>query len=1021
MVIAAALLPVLISAAYAAVNMKYIKVFVAVAVTAVLTACENPGTQLVQGEVATIDFFDMETADTPTVPYEPLLAFALPDRGPLTLNSSVIGSTSNGAEYRIDCAPGQVLAGIEGFASGNRVNQVRPVCAGVDNNGNWTGSPQAGTESAGISSGNPYGLNCASGTAVTGVTGVTSGDAVSYLQLHCRKLQDQTSALGTEENSGTVGQYNWSFANRLCGSGGVATGIHGRANNDLKAVGIVCNESPATAGRWSNPIAWPVQAVHAIMTPQGDVMSYGFRSGSGNIFDYDVWSPELGSGDASHNTFASSVGVFSFCNASVVMPNDGNILLPGGTKLRSDNAGVVDVPIYKTQTGGLSRAPDMANPRWYPTAVVLQNSEILVAGGRDVAGVAINTPEIYSPESNEWRSLFGANMAGLEWTYPRLWVMEDGRVFGISDSQMYIINPESSGGLQKVGVLPNGHLFGAESTAVMYAPGKILIAGSNASSGLAALVVDINGATPQVRETNSMRISRSAWSNASVLADGKVLVVGGSRLVNDAPTAALNGEIWDPATEEWTVVSGLQWPRLYHSNSVLLKDGTVLISGGGNPGPVTNYNAEIYSPPYLFDAAGNLASRPEISWAPEKGTYGQTISLNTRDTISRVTMVKTTSVTHSFNNEQRFIDLPIQQADDTGVRVQLPGSTATPGFYMVFAFNDQGTPSEAVIIQMGDEAGAEPPAPVQPTPEPADVNNLLVNGGFELDKANWLDCSDASLSVISNNANNGAKALSQQSGACLFQEFSVQPNTSYTVSCDAAAQNSAYSSVSMNMLDQNYTELELKSSVVSGNTYTAYGTTLLATAAARFAAVTLYSEGPTRFDSCVVTSALTGGVTPVAPPATMPVTPPVTTPVTPPANVPVSNLLSNGTFAQDKASWYDCGNPQLTQTVNSADADGKILEVKDSGCIYQEIPVTAGKQYRMQCVAQSEGTQYSSISFQIADASYNTLDSKESVVGPGSYSTYTSTLTAPANSSTSAVTIYSEDIARIDACYIEEI
>ena len=47
-----------------------------------------------------------------------------------------------------------------------------------------------------------------------------------------------------------------------------------------------------------------------------------------------------------------------------------------------------------------------------------------------MAGVAINTPEIYSPETNQWRSLFGANMLGLEWTYPRLWVTTDGRVFG---------------------------------------------------------------------------------------------------------------------------------------------------------------------------------------------------------------------------------------------------------------------------------------------------------------------------------------------------------------------------------------------------------------------------------------------------------------------------------------------------------------------------------------------------------------------------------------------------------------
>ena len=98
------------------------------------------------------------------------------------------------------------------------------------------------------------------------------------------------------------------------------------------------------------------------MTPQGDIMSFGFRNGSGNRFDYDLWSHDLGTADSSHNTFASDQGVVSFCNASIVMPSNGNILMPGGTKINSDNAGVADVPVYNPVTGGLSRAPDMANP-----------------------------------------------------------------------------------------------------------------------------------------------------------------------------------------------------------------------------------------------------------------------------------------------------------------------------------------------------------------------------------------------------------------------------------------------------------------------------------------------------------------------------------------------------------------------------------------------------------------------------------------------------------------------------------
>jgi len=520
---------------------------------------------------------------------------------------------------------------------------------------------------------------------------------------------------------------NKNVGTQLCGSDSVATGVQGRTNNDLKAIGLVCNESPATAGRWSNPVDWPVQAVHAVMTPEGGILSYGFRSGSGNVFDYDVWDPTLGTSAASHNTFASNQGVVSFCSASIVMPSDGNILLPGGTQIRSDNAGVASVPVYNPQTDVLSSAPDMANRRWYPTTVTLPSGEILVAGGRDIAGVPTNTPEIYSPEQNEWRSLFGANMLGLDWTYPRLWVAEDGRVFGISGTQMYYINTSGSGSLQKVGKFSDSNRGGSVSTSVMYRPGKILQLGGNRQDGKNALIIDITGDTPQARATNNMRLSRTAWADSQVLADGTVMAIGGSRVANDAPTAAMNAELWNPETEEWTVASGIKWPRLYHSNSLLLKDGTVFISGGGNPGPVTNYNAEIFTPPYLFNTDGTPATRPQITWAPKLGAYGDAITINTDGSdISRVTFIKTSAVTHSFNVEQRYLELPFTAAA-ASLEVQLPVDSkhATPGYYLMFILNQQGTPSEAVIVKLGNEPGEEPPAPATP-PEPADAETNIL-------------------------------------------------------------------------------------------------------------------------------------------------------------------------------------------------------------------------------------------------------------------------------------------------------
>ena len=993
--------------------------FLALASTAVLmAACDGGDGLLLTAEsdaadgIETIDFFGMENTDNETIAYEPELGFAVQDRGPLTISTALLGSSTEGQDYRVDCPSGEALVGLEGFESGSQINQVVAKCVEVSSSGNWVGTPQSQTRTVGITSGNTYSVDCTSGHAITGITGLTKNNAIASVQIHCSQLSGPERTTGQSSDSRVVGQVATATAKQLCGSGGVATGIHGRENSELKGLGLVCHESPATAGRWSNPFNWPVQAVHALMTPQGHIMSYGFKNGSGNLFDYDVWNPELGTADSSHTTFASDQGVFSFCNASVVMPGNGNILMPGGTKLNSDNAGVADVPIYDTVTGGLSRAPDMANRRWYPTTVVLPNGEILVAGGRDVAGVATNTPEIYSPDTNEWRSLFGASMAGLSWSYPRLWVASDGRVFGISKNEMYFINPLQSGALQRVGTFTNSYTSYGEATAVMYRPGKILQLGGNRSGGTNALMIDITSGTPEVRPTNDMNLPRNAWANSQILANGEVMAMGGSKVVNDAVTAALNAEIWDPATEEWTVVSSFKWPRLYHSNSVLLKDATVMISGGGNPGPVTNYNAEIFSPPYLYNDDGTPAVRPVIDWAPKKGAYGQQITLNTAASeVAKISFIKTSAVTHSWNVEQRYMELPFSSNDDNSIKVGLPAlrTTATPGYYLMFVINQQGTPSEAVIIKLGDEPGVEPEPPViTPKPEPVETDSLLVNGGFEDGKASWFDCADASLSVAGNRANNGEKALTQNSGACLYQEFVVEPGNTYTVICDAFAQNSAYSSISLTMMDPGYTELVADAAVVTSSAYTTYSKALQAPQEAGIGAVTLYSEGPTHYDSCIV---ITDGTT-------TPVTPPVVQPPVPP---PASSLLVNGDFSQEKSGWYDCSNSNLTSIEPVAGSQDNALKVQNAGCIYQEFAVTAGKQYELNCIARSEGSQYSSISFQMADATYNQLDSKVKVVGPGDYQSYIATLTAPANSATGAVTLYSEDITRVSACYVEEI
>ena len=137
----------------------------------------------------------------------------------------------------------------------------------------------------------------------------------------------------------------------------------------------------------------------------------------------------------------------------------------------------------------------------------------------------------------------------------------------------------------------------------------------------------------------------------------------------------------------------------------------MLVAGGGAPGPLNNLNAEIYYPPYLFTAAGTLAPRPSIVSAPQFLDIGNTFRVDVAAgaTISRVALVKTGSVTHSWNMEQRFQNLSFQ-ANGTQLSVQAPtrAALAPPGHYLLFVLDSAGVPSIARMIRIGVASNPNP-------------------------------------------------------------------------------------------------------------------------------------------------------------------------------------------------------------------------------------------------------------------------------------------------------------------------
>jgi hypothetical protein len=139
---------------------------------------------------------------------------------------------------------------------------------------------------------------------------------------------------------------------------------------------------------------------------------------------------------------------------------------------------------------------------------------------------------------------------------------------------------------------------------------------------------------------------------------------------------------------------------VYHSTTLLLPDGRVLHAGSGDgPGLPRELNAEIFSPPYLF-----LRPRPIIADAPDAVGYGQQFFLASPNAgqAVRVTLVRPASVTHAFDQNQRFIELDFRKTAG-GVTVTGPRSNAVapPGPYLIFILNGDGVPSVGSIMRVG--------------------------------------------------------------------------------------------------------------------------------------------------------------------------------------------------------------------------------------------------------------------------------------------------------------------------------
>ncbi len=457
----------------------------------------------------------------------------------------------------------------------------------------------------------------------------------------------------------------------------------------------------------------PIVPVAAANLPDGKVLTwsayapeqFGYENEWGRTYSA-IFDPVTG---VSQQRVVTETEHDMFCPGTTMLA-DGRVLINGGSSSQRTT-------FYNPANNAWTIGPLMNIARGYPGNTILADGSALTLGGAWSGGESDKDAEIWSPTG--WRTVPGIPIAPFIGPDPRgtyrgdnhawLFLQGDGRVFHAGPSaDMHWIDTTGSGKVSAAGKRSDD-AYSMNGNAVMYDIGKILKIGGapayeDAASSSASYLIDTNG--PKVRKIAPMHYAR-AMHNSVVLPNGQVVITGGQthvKLFSD-DRSVLMAEIWNPVTETFSTLSPMKIPRNYHSVSLLLPDGRVLVGGGGlcqDACSVNHPNVEILTPPYLLKADGSAAPRPLITASPPGASYGAKIVVTTDIPVNGFALMRLSAVTHSVNNDQRRVPLESSSVDGRSHLLAIPGGRGIlpPGNYMLFALDAGGVPSIARNIHI---------------------------------------------------------------------------------------------------------------------------------------------------------------------------------------------------------------------------------------------------------------------------------------------------------------------------------
>jgi galactose oxidase len=491
---------------------------------------------------------------------------------------------------------------------------------------------------------------------------------------------------------------------------------------------------------WSHVIKLPVTPIGLANLPDGRLLMWSANTPYHFEGDIGARSGQTWTGifdpatETSTSRLETEAASDLFCPGTALLP-DGRLLINGGSSSPKTT-------LYDPASGQWSAAATMNVPRGYEGDTPLSDGGVLTLGGSWSGGRDHKNGEVWT--GSGWRLLSGVPETNVVGPDPKgvyrgdnhLWLFaaSNGTVFHAGpSSQMNWIRTEGQGSITSAG-LRGSDPFSINGNAVMYDIGKILKAGGAVSydqdvpgqptyAGAATWIIDIGAGSAgpvALTQVASMTYPRS-FANGVALPDGEVLIVGGQSIPQPfTDTAAvLVPELWNPATQRWSLLAPMQIPRTYHSTALLMADGRVFVGGGGQCGtgcPQNHLDAEILTPPYLLNADGTPATRPVLTSTRRTVAAGATLDVTVQGAVASFALMRASATTHTVNNDQRRIPLFAQARGNGRYQLLVPADPgiSVPGDYMLFAVSASGVPSVSVPVRVGPPGSTSPPARAQP-------------------------------------------------------------------------------------------------------------------------------------------------------------------------------------------------------------------------------------------------------------------------------------------------------------------